>query len=252
MTIAGNQSYFFPYIGYFQLINAVDKFIIYDDLTFVNKGWINRNQILIKNAGACLITVPLINRTSSAKIRYIKIDDQNGTSYWRKKLSKTIYVNYRHAPMFDKIFPLVESLINYPTEYLSELNAQSIRAVCNYLKINTIIESDMARYQEIESNLLDEKFTSENYGNIEPKAIRIIEICKYEGANSLYNSLGGVALYSKEMFEKYNILIRFIKTKSIQYKQFDNTFVPNLSIIDVLMFNSIDKIHEMLLEFELI
>jgi hypothetical protein len=108
MKLAGNQSYFFPYVGYFQLINAVDKFILYDNLNFIDRGWVNRNRILIKNSGASMITVPLLNSSSNRKILDIEISDKQGDAKWREKLCKTLYVNYRHSPMFDEVFPLIE------------------------------------------------------------------------------------------------------------------------------------------------
>ncbi len=252
MKIAGNQSYFFPYIGYFQLINAVDKFIISDNLSFVNKGWVNRNKILVKNTGTIMVTVPLKNRNSCSKICDIKIDDQNGSLYWRKKLCKTIYVNYRQAHMFDAIFPFLEALINYPTEFLSELNTHAIESICNYLNINTIIENDPNKYRHIEELLFDSKYISDNYGDLESKIVRVLEICKYEKADMLFNLIGGSSLYSKDIFKKYNIDINFLKMGDITYKQNGGSFFPKLSIIDVLMYNPIERIREMLGDFELL
>ncbi len=199
-----------------------------------------------------MITLPLANRSSFIKIRDLQIDDLNGSVKWRDKICKTIYDNYRRAPMFGEIYPLLESLIHYPTRYLSELNINSVKTICNYLGIDTKIEADQDIYQNIETLLLNKEYISENYVNLEPKEIRLIEICKVERADTMYNSIGAVTLYSKETFSKYGIQFRFLKMKDITYKQFDNPFVPNLSIIDVLMFNKSERVQEMLTEYELL
>ncbi|MDR6194877.1 WbqC family protein [Siphonobacter sp. SORGH_AS_0500] len=101
MTLAIMQPYLFPYIGYFQLLNAVDKFVIYDDVAFINRGWINRNSIL-NNGKAQLFTVPLKEASQNKLIHEISIDtDQK----WRDKLLKTIQQNYKKAPHFAAVFP---------------------------------------------------------------------------------------------------------------------------------------------------
>lgn len=250
--IAGNQSYFFPYLGYFQLINAVDKFNLYDNLNFISRGWVNRNNILLNNGNVFMITVPLANRSSFIKIRDLEIDDLNGSMKWRHKICKTIYDNYKRALMFGEMYPFLESLIHHPTKHLSELNSNSVIQICKYLSINTTIETNPDIYQHIESLLLNEKYISENYGNLETKEIRLIEICRFEKADTIYNSIGGTSFYSKDKFGKYGVNVRFLKMKEIAYKQHDNPFVPNLSIIDVLMFNSRTRVQEMLREYELI
>lgn len=252
MKLAGNQSYFFPYVGYFQLINAVDKFILYDNLNFIDRGWVNRNRILIKNSGASMITVPLLNSSSNRKILDIEISDKQGDAKWREKLCKTLYVNYRHSPMFDEVFPLVESLIKYQTRYLSEMNANAIISICKYLNLNTEIEFDSNKYQHIEGLLFNDKFLSDNYRDIEKKIVRVIEICKQEEAEVLYNAIGGADIYSKEIFRKFNIELKFLKSGNIVYKQYNDQFVPNLSIIDLMMFNGISKIHEILSDYDLL
>lgn len=252
MIIAGNQSYFFPYIGYFQLINAVDRFTFADNLLFINKGWVNRNRILIRNTGPFIITVPLINRKSNSRIRDIIIDDQNGQMYWRKKMCKTIYDNYKRAPYFNTVYPFVEELIYRKTESLSELNSNSVVSVCEYLKIDTEIIQNPDRHNVVEDILKDEEYITKTYRDTEKKVIRILEICKFEGADTVYNSIGGASLYNKESFSKYSINLMFLKTKNITYEQKNDPFIPNLSIIDVMMFNSVDQIRGMLDNYEVI
>ncbi|HQG77883.1 MAG TPA: WbqC family protein [Bacteroidales bacterium] len=252
MTIAGNQSYFFPYIGYFQLINSVDKFTIYDNFNFISKGWVNRNNILLNNGSVFMITLPLVNRSSFTKINELEIDDRNNSLKWRRKICKTIYDNYLKAPMFSEMYGFIESLIFHPTRYLSELNANLIVSICNYLNIRTTIAYNPSAYNRIESLLIDERYMKENYPDLQPKEARIVEICRAEGAGTIHNSIGGAAIYSKEIFARYNIRLNFLKTGDIKYRQFNPGFVPNLSIIDVLMFNSRETVQEMLTNYDLI
>jgi hypothetical protein len=246
MKLGIMQPYFFPYIGYFQLIKSVDKYIIYDNLNFIKEAWVNRNRVLVKNSGFSLITVPLVSKSSFTKIKDIKIDISKN---WKNKITKTLELNYSKAPMFKYVFPLINSMFNFETDSLTKFNSNSIKEICRYLNIRTIIEDDSAKYFSIENEIL----TSEsNKENIDIKIIRVFKICKFEGANIFHNAIGGISLYPRELFLSENIELKFIKTKLFTYKQFDNEFIPDLSIIDVLMFNSIDKINEFLNEFELI
>ena len=127
------QPYFFPYISYFQLINTVDKFIIYDDVNYINKGWINRNNILINNS-ANLIQVPLIAASQNRLIKDILIVDENK---WKDKLLKTIYFNYKKAPFFNQIASLLEEVIMSNCNSISDLNYCTILKTCSYLNIET-------------------------------------------------------------------------------------------------------------------
>ncbi len=252
MKLAIMQPYFFPYIGYFHLINAVDKYILYDNVNFIKDGWIHRNKVLLKNVGTISITVPLKHKSSFEIIKNIEIDE---SIKWRKKINKTISVNYQKAPMFKEVYPLVEKCINLNTNKLSILNSYIIVEVCKYLKISTLIECNSEKYQFIEDDLLENRSSSDkccNSDSIDKKLTRIFEICKYEKASIYYNAIGGTQLYSKDVFVKNQIELKFIKTNPIIYKQFDNEFVPWLSIIDVMMFNPIDVVHDLFNNYELI
>ena len=246
MKLAIMQPYFFPYIGYFQLINAVDKFIVYDDVNFIKRGWINRNQILMNHSYKSLITVPLKHKSSFLKIREIEIDNSDN---WRKKLLKILEYNYKKAPFFNEIFPILNIIINFNTNLLSEFNINSIKELCKYLEIKTFIQSNTQKYQDIENYLCD--YNKSINKPIDTKVVRILEICKKENANIYINPIGGIELYNKEDFKKNGLELFFLKTLDIRYKQFNNEFIPNLSIIDVMMFNSVDEINKMLDNYEL-
>ena len=252
MIIAGNQSYYFPFLGYFQLINAVDRFTLYDNLDFSENRWVHHNRIKLRNGNIFTLSVPLINRTSSTLISDLTIFDAEGNRNWRRKTCKTIYDNYLRAPMFRRVFPLLEALINYPVQSVSALNTNSLVEICRYLNIDTTIQSGPDIYADIELRLSDSKYMESEYPDIAKKDARIIEICRHEGADTLYNSMGGVGLYKKEIFLNYGIRVRFLKRKEITYRQPGDGFIPDLSIIDVLMYNDVPTISGMLEDYDLI
>lgn len=230
MKLAIMQPYFFPYIGYFQLVNAVDKFVFYDDVSFINRGWINRNRIII-NSEVNYITVNLLGASQNKLINEIGIIDN------REKLKKTILLAYRKAPLFEQFWPIIEDVFNYKTETISELAAFSVIKTFEYLGVTTVFEFSSQKYADTSNLRKDE---------------RLIEICKRNNATEYINPIGGTELYEKAQFSGHGINLHFLRTNPIQYRQFGEVFIPNLSIIDLVMFNPIEQIQEMLDNFELI
>jgi len=238
MKLGIMQPYFFPYIGYFQLIESVDKFIIYDNLNYIKEGWMNKNKILKKNSDPIYIIVPLEKKSSYKKCNEIKIK-QNGP--WRKKMIKTIYFNYKKSSYFEEVFPIIENIINSKTEYLTQLNSKSIIEICNFLEIGTEITDKVDPYKSIEKQLslpneeLVSYFSDYDLNYPVRKVLRVFEICKIENASIFINAIGGRELYLKKDFSRNGLEILFVKTNDIHYKQQSSVFFPHLSIIDVLM-----------------
>ena len=232
MTIAIMQPYIFPYIGYFQLINAVDKFVIYDDVNFINKGWINRNQILVSGQPH-LFTIPLKDVSQNKLIYEVELALNDP---WKKKFLKTLQQSYQKSPNYQKVFLLIEEIVNFESVTIADLTLHALKKVCAYMNITTeIVDS------------------SKVYNNSEFKAQeRILDICKKENASHYINPIGGMELYEKNKFEKEHIRLDFIKSVASPYPQFKNAFVPWLSVIDILMFNDDENIAKLLKEFELI
>lgn len=232
MTIAIMQPYIFPYIGYFQLINAVDKFIIYDDVNFINKGWINRNNILVAGKPN-LFTIPLKDASQNKLINEVHLLKGDP---WRKKFLKTLQQSYQKAPNYQKVFVLIEGIVLLEPETIHELTVIALQKICAYIGIETeIIPS------------------SRIYNNTDLKGQeRILDICKKEQASHYINPIGGMELYDKVKFEKECIKLNFLKSVASPYSQFQNAFVPWLSVIDVLMFNRSEDINTLLQEYELI
>ncbi len=254
MKLAIMQPYFFPYIGYFQAIKAVDEYMLYDNLYFSKGASMYRNKYVNHIGRTCFFMVPLKEKSSFKKISDVEVLD-NGK--WRKKMLLDFYMNYKRAKYFDDVYPILEKVINYPTNKLSELNYQSIKSVCDYLKINTKITTDTSLFNDLEEKLLVEDVDETVFPNVklknwERKVVRILEICRMKHSNAYVNAIGGMSLYSKEDFSANGIDLNFVKTKDISYKQFGNDFVPNMSIIDILMFNSVEEVHNLLDQYELI
>ena len=232
MTIAIMQPYIFPYIGYFQLINTVDKFIIYDDVNFINKGWINRNNILVSGKPH-LFTIPLKDASQNKLINEVALLNSDP---WRKKFLKTIQQSYQKAPNYQTVFVLIEEIVNLESETIQELTLYALQKVCAYMEIDTEIVPSSAIYHN--TNLKGQD--------------RILDICKQENATQYINPIGGMELYEKSKFANEHIQLNFLKSVAAPYSQFKNAFVPWLSIIDILMFNDSESINQLLTEFELI
>ena len=231
MKIGIMQPYFFPYLGYWQLLAAVDKYVVYDDVNYIKGGWIARNNILL-NGQKHLITLPLENPSSFKKINEIAI---TGNMKAREKLVRTIQNAYVKAPYYADVMPWVEDLILHSAT-IAELNTQSILKVCDYLGIDTqiIVSSELNKDNELKGQ------------------DKVIHIVKKLGGDAYYNAIGGRELYDKGQFAAEGIQLSFLKAGDISYQQFGNESVAGLSIIDVLMFNSVEEARGLLSRFELV
>lgn len=229
MKLAIMQPYFFPYIGYFQLINAVDKFVIYDNIKYTKKGWINRNRILVNNKDS-YITLPLKSDSD-----FLDIKDRYLAKTWPKekqKLINRLKSIYKDARYFRETINLIERILNWPFHEgnLFKFLLYSLQTTCEYLEIKTefVVSSSIPINHSLKAQ------------------DKVIAICKALGATQYINPRGGVELYQKEEFIKAGIELSFLFSENITYKQFSEDFVPWLSIIDIMMFNSRDSCRNML------
>ncbi len=233
MRLAIMQPYFMPYIGYFQLINSVDRFIIYDNIQYTKKGWINRNRIL-SNGKDQLITLPIKKNSD-----YLDVVERELSESWEKDKSKMLNViksSYSKAPYFQETFELISKCLNNFEVNLFKFIYDSIVLINDHLEIKTPI---------VISSTIDINHTLKSQD-------KVLSLCKEQNADIYINSIGGVELYDKGIFKQNNIELNFIKSNPIQYIQFNNEFVPWLSIIDIMMFNSKEQIKEYLNNYTLI
>lgn len=233
MKLAVMQPYFFPYIGYFQLIKTVDKFVFYDDVNFIKGGWINRNRILI-NEEPKYFSVPLNNMSSYKKTSETTINHQQ-FNHWKTKFYKTLEQHYGKRPFYAQVLPLIKTILEKDEQNIEVLAKKSVVKILNYLKI----EKDIV-------------WSSETYGNSNLKREeRILNICLKEKAAEYVNLIGGKSIYSKTDFQSEGVELHFLEPTVKPYPQYSKEFVPSLSIIDVLMNNSKEQVQQMLLEYEL-
>ncbi|MBV8666550.1 MAG: WbqC family protein [Burkholderiaceae bacterium] len=226
MKAAIMQPYFFPYIGYFQLIAAADLFIVYDNIKYTKKGWINRNRML-QDGKDKLFSLPLRKGSDFLDVR----DRFLAADFDRGKLLATLRAAYARAPYFSQAFPLIERCIGFEGSNLFDYLCHALTNTCAFLGIETEIR--------ISSQIdIDHTLTSQN---------KVLALCEAVGADSYVNAIGGVELYSKQDFSNKGIALQFIRTRPFEYAQFGGEFIPMLSIIDVLMFNSRETIRQNLL-----
>ncbi|WP_456390074.1 WbqC family protein [Hydrogenimonas sp.] len=229
MTVGSNQPYLFPYIGYWQLMNMSDAYVISDSMQYIKKGYVNRNNILV-DGKRHLITLEVLGVKTGKNINEVMVGNN------KKKILKSIFHAYKKAPYFEEVYPMIENIMNYDEKNLAKFLGHSIKKIAAYLDIKPkfIYLSDLQGETPLRAQA------------------RTIDICKRVNADHYINAVGGQKLYSKEDFAEEGIKLEFLQTGDIKYKQFGNEFVPNLSIIDVMMFNSQDETKKMLGECTLI
>ena len=223
MKVAIMQPYFLPYIGYFQLINSADLFIVYDNIKYTKKGWINRNRML-QNGKDVMFSLPLKNGSDFLDV----YDRELAEEFNPDKLLNQFSGAYRRAPYFAQTFSLIEQIMRYEENNLFKFIRHSIIIICEHMRITTEIK--VSSSIAIDHGLKNQE--------------KVIALCEAVGANTYINAIGGIELYSRDAFIAQGLELEFIKSKSYEYTQFGNDFVPWLSIIDVMMFNSLDAIRE--------
>lgn len=227
MRVAIMQPYFLPYIGYFQLIQAADHFVIYDNIQYTKKGWINRNRIL-QNGQDEYISLPL--RKDSDYLDVVQRSLADNFRQERDNTLRKIKGLYQKAPHFQQVYPLLEHIYDYPDQNLFRFIFHSLRQVCAYLDIRTEMT--------VSSTLpIDHSLRSEH---------KVIAICKATHADAYLNPIGGTELYQSDHFRLHDLDLQFIKSTLVEYPQFGKPFVPWLSILDVMMFNPVEHIRQQL------
>jgi len=231
MKVAIMQPYFFPYIGYFSLIANADRFIVFDTVQFIRHGWIERNRILHPDRKVLYIKVPLVSHSRQTLIKDIKINE--GAFNWKGRIYDQLVPYRKVAPNFKSTMDLVKECLEINTTSIVELNVNVLHKICLYIGIdfhyNTLSEMNPE---------LPEIYEPDEWA---------LYISKWLGADSYVNPPGGLAFFDRKKYENHGINLEFIKPELTEYRQYPGQdFIPELSIIDVLMFNSINQIQGML------
>ncbi len=232
MRLAIMQPYFFPYIGYFQLMAAVDHFLIHDDVQWIKGGWINRNRISVHGREQ-MLTLPVESGGNNGLICNRKLAADFDRQ--RERMLRLIREAYQRASQFEAVYDLVQSILHHASENACDLIGHSLRQTASFLGIRTPISmsSELAK---------DESLKAED---------RVLELCRLLNADHYINPIGGVELYSRHRFEEQGIRLSFLKAGITEYRQFRLPFLPSLSILDVMMFNSPEQVRAMLATYEL-
>ena len=229
MTLGIMQPYFMPYIGYWQLMAAVDTYVVYDDVNYIKGGWVSRNNILL-NGQKHMFTITLNGASPNKLFNEITIKDDF------KKFSRLIESAYRKAPYFAEVSALLDKIYNYEDKSLGAFMMHSFQVVLDYLDINT---------QLVLSSTIEKDNTLRGKEKVK-------HICQLLGAETYYNAIGGQELYDKNDFNVDGIDLYFVQTNLTPYVQLGNEFVPGLSMIDVLMYNSVKTIKNLLKDYSLV
>lgn len=225
MIMGMNQPYFMPYIYHWQLINAADVFVLGDDYNFINRGWVNRNRILV-NGQPKYFNIEVDHASQNKKINELYLSEV----YDPAKKLQILKDAYSKAPHFEEGFALMQKILECEERNLACFLEHSIRCVCEYLGIST----KLIRSSEIPGN------------SAYKREYRIYDQCRFVGADTYINATGGREMYDFDQFRERNLKLGFIQNGDIQYPQFGQEFVPYLSMMDMIMFQSRDEIREML------
>lgn len=235
MRLGIMQPYFMPYIGYFSLIKHCDQFILFDPVQFIYHGWIERNRILKQTGGWQYISVPLIKHSRETLICDIKIDTQQ---QWQNKLMAQL-MHYKKAPYYWQVMKLLKEALEPPCEDIVQLNKNCLEAVCRYLKIETPIQIYSKMGLSIEPVNASDEWA--------------LNICKaISDADEYWNPPGGMEFFDRKKYDAAGVKLVFQKMQLEEYPQKGDPFESGLSILDVMMFNSPDRINEMMDQYELL
>lgn len=221
--VAVMQPYFLPYLGYWQLLAAVDTFVVYDNLEYTKKGWINRNRMLVDGAPATF-TLPVKAASDFAHIVEREIADD----FKPGKLTAKFAGVYRAAPHWRQLESVLERILACPSKNLFEFLAHQLRVIAAELQL----DADIVTSSTVP---IDHSLRAQD---------KVLAFCTTLAADVYVNAPGGRALYSPDAFAAIGCELRFVDSHPVAYEQFDRPFVPGLSIADVLAFNPVEQIRE--------
>jgi hypothetical protein len=234
MKIAIMQPYFFPYLGYFSLIVSCELFIVFDPVQYIRKGWINRNRILKKGGGVKYINLPIVKTPRDTLISEIRMNNQIN---WKASIIQNLDYYRLNAPYYHDVAQLLEECFDQDTENLTQFLTVCLQKTCAYLGIS--FHSKIYSKEKIQH----------------PKPMNAGDwafyISKFYNASTYHNPIGGRDIFNPEKFEKSGIQLLFIENRLNQYDQAITQFIPGLSIIDVMMFNSKEECRKLIHQYKL-
>lgn len=214
-----HQPNFFPWLGYFYKIAKSDVFVILDtvDIEVGTASAITNRTRIKTSTGVQWITIP-IKKGSSKVIKDIVIDN---TKRWRETMLKTIYLQYKKTQNFNQFYPIVEDLLNYQTDSLSEFNVHIIESISRFMgiKTNIVIASEM---KDLSND----------------RNMRLIDICRQNGCETYLSGNGGRKYHDERLFAENGINVKYTGFIHPEYKQLHGEFVQGLSAMDYIFNDS--------------
>ncbi|HPD39739.1 MAG TPA: WbqC family protein [Mesotoga infera] len=227
MRLGIMQPYFLPYLGYFDLINITDRWIVFDKIQYIRHGWVNRNRILHPTEGWQYIGVPLEKHS-----RYSLISEVKAKEGWSQRILAQLMHYRRRAPFFEQVYSFLEQSFQIESTMLSEVNVSLLKAICDFLEINF-------DYQVFSKMNID-------IGEVDEPGDWALRISEALGASQYVNPPGGETLFEPSRFEESGIELRIRRFPVFEYECPGYCFEPNLSIVDVLMWNSKETVRNYL------
>lgn len=230
MKIAINQPYFLPYLGYFQLIAAADLFVAYENVAYTRKSWISRNRLQGKAREPYFISLPTVKAPKGTLIKDVRLHDTAPQTVI--KLLRRIRTDYAQAVCFEETFGEVERMFTMaPLTGLAAFNTHCLKWICNLLDLQTKLSLKHSSLLGFEDKLRARQHSP----SFEIKSQRVFGLTSHFEANHYLNLSGGTALYRHDEFKENGVALDFLQTPSLEYRQFQDTFTPHLSIIDTLL-----------------
>lgn len=236
MKLGIMQPYFLPYLGYLCLLKKVDRFVLFDTPQFIRHGWIERNRIVNQQRQPIYIKVPLHRHSRSTPIKDVVINDETD---WRGKILAQLGVYRKIAPYYWEVFKLLKEALDYDTASIVKLDDHLLSAVCGYLGI----PYRGAVFSEMGIDVADRVQAPDEWA---------LHISLHLGATAYYNPIGGLSFFERDKYARAGLELKFVKMKDITYSQNTDTFVPDLSVVDAMMFNPPERIRDLLDECELV
>jgi hypothetical protein len=210
------QPYFFPYLGYFHLLDSCDIFVFLDNVNYINRGWVNRNQFIFSGSPN-MFTIPLNGASQNKLINEIEIADGR----WTKLFLKSLEMSYKKTKCYSELIDSLKETLGDGTGKISDLNIRTTTWCANQLGMSKEFKVSSLDFSEVPGVGQD----------------RIISICQKEGATGYNNAIGGVELYNKQAFSDFGIELSFVRSALNDYQQTCSEFFPGMSILDILMNN---------------
>lgn len=226
------QPYFFPYIGYYQMAAAVERFLIYDDVNYINRGYIARNKLLV-NGKEWNFAVPLSGASQNLLIKDVGID-MGSWEPWKKKFLRTVDMSYRKAPNYGPGMELLEEVLTITDDRITSLAQRSVQLLME--RLGRPVRFERTSEMELRQDLKFEE--------------RLIDICQHEHVSHYIQSQGGTSLYSTGRWKELGLSLQFIRPTSMEYPR-QGGWVPGLSMLDAILHVPFAELNPLLDNYEL-